>query len=61
MLTKVTAMARVQNNGLLKTGMRGFVAPSRELIDQLKSKGIKNPNIVWNPSYDLLLQFTQYL
>ena len=48
MLSK--AALQVNKGFYMKTGMRSFVAPSKELVDQLKSKGIKNPNIVWNPS-----------
>lgn len=41
-----------------KTGLRGFATITPDCQEQLKKLGIKNKNIVFNPTYTIILLIT---
>jgi hypothetical protein len=50
MLSKAAVHAKNLSGFYAKSGLRFFAAPTQELIDNLKKKGITNKNIVHNPT-----------
>jgi phosphoenolpyruvate carboxykinase (ATP) len=56
-LSKASIYARQLQGFYAHTGIRCFAAPTQELLDNLKNKGITNKNIVHNPTVAELYEY----